>query len=114
MNWRKMFSMNNVSSIKVELIIKLYRSLGFGFYRNMCIAQGLINNGASIQLTSGSTIDVDFGSTIGNSKNLDNAAFTGTVMNSGTLLVSGDWINNSNDVVFPSNCGTVVLNGIYQ
>lgn len=79
MNWRKVLSMNNVSSIKVELIIKFYLSLGFGFCGQMCIAQGFINNGASIKLNSESTIYVDGGSTIGNFKNQDYATFTGTV-----------------------------------
>lgn len=114
MNWRNLFSIDNRSHTNVDLLIKLHLSLGFGLCGHIGIAQGLINNGASIQLTSGSTIYVDGGSSIGNFKNQDNGAFTGTVKNSGTLRVSGDWTNNSAAFVFPANSGTVMLIGANQ
>lgn len=114
MNWRNLFSIDKRPYTNVDLIIKLHLSIGFGLCGHIGIAQGLINNGASIQLTSGSTVYVDGGSTVGNFKNQDNGAFTGTVNNSGTIRVSGDWINNSAGFVFPANTGTVMLIGANQ
>jgi hypothetical protein len=114
MNWTKLFSIDKRSSTNVDRIVKLHLSLGFGLCGHIGIAQGVVNNGASIQLTSGSTIYVDGGSAIGNFKNQDNGAFTGTVKNSGTVRVSGDWINNSAAFVFPANSGTVNLIGANQ
>lgn len=114
MNWRNLFSIDKRSHTNVDLIIKLHLSIVFGLCGHIGIAQGLINNGASIQLTSGSTVYVDGGSTIGNFKNQDNGAFTGTVNNSGTMLVSGDWINNSAGFVFTANTGTMMLIGTNQ
>jgi len=114
MNWRKLFSIDERSSSDFDLIIKLHLSLGFGLCGHISIAQGVINNGASIVMTSGSTMYVDGGSSNGNFKNQDNGGFTGTVNNSGTLYVSGDWINNSTANVFPSNSGNVRLIGENQ
>lgn len=111
MNWRKLFSIDKRSTSDFDLIIKLHLSLGFGLCGHIGIAQGVINNGASIVLTSGSTMYVDGGSSNGNFKNQDNGAFTGTVNNSGTIYVSGDWINNSAANVFTANSGTVSLLG---
>lgn len=85
-------------------------SILFSVLGSIGTAQGVFNNGASIVLTSGSNIYVD-GGQAGNFKNQDNGAFTGTVNNSGTISVSGDWVNNSTAFVFPTNSGTVSLIG---
>lgn len=77
-------------------------------------AQGLINNGANIVLTSGSNIYIDGGNAIGNFTNQDDLGFTGTVINSGTIEVSGNWVNNSLGNVFNANTGLVELLGSNQ
>ncbi|MBN2174141.1 MAG: hypothetical protein JW731_08420 [Bacteroidales bacterium] len=67
------------------------------------ITQSLINNGADIKITSGSylVIDGDF------INQLD-----GSVDNSGTIMINGDWTNNqSSGALLNGTTGEVVFNG---
>lgn len=69
-------------------------------------AQGIVNNGAKINVASGTYL------------NVDNGGFTnetgGEVTNAGTMQVEGDWENNDNGGVFTANTGTVELDGASQ
>jgi len=81
--------------------------------------QGLINNGASIVLTSGANIYITGTASVGNFVNQDVAGpVYGNITNTaGTITLEGDWTNNSADPtnkVFTSNSGTVVFNGAAQ
>ena len=70
------------------------------------IAQGVINNGAKINVASGTYMNIDGG------------GFTnetgGEVTNNGTMQVEGDWENNDAGGVFATNAGTVELDGAAQ
>lgn len=69
-------------------------------------AQGIVNNGAKINVASGTYL------------NVDNGGFTnetgGEVTNAGIMQVEGDWENNDNGGVFTANTGTVELDGAAQ
>src|ERR1044071_5747212 len=69
--------------------------------------QGLINNGAVITVTGGAYVNIVNDASTGNYTNQSN----GWINNKGTIKVEGDWINNTNNVVFTSNNGTVELTG---
>lgn len=70
------------------------------------MAQGVVNNGAKINIASGTYM------------NIDNGGFTnetgGDVTNAGTMQVEGDWENNNAGGVFATNNGTVELDGATQ
>jgi hypothetical protein len=69
-------------------------------------AQGVVNNGAKINITSGTYL------------NIDNGGFTnetaGEVTNAGTMQVEGDWENNDAGGVFATSNGVVELDGASQ
>ena len=69
-------------------------------------AQGVVNNGAKINIASGTVM------------NIDNGGFTnesgGDVTNAGTMQVEGDWENNDAGGVFATNDGLVELDGATQ
>lgn len=90
--------------IAVALIFKT----GFSF------GQGLINNGAHIEITPGAYVYVNGGAAIGNFTNQDAGAFTGIVENQGTMDITGDWNNLSAGNVFNASSGTVRLIGANQ
>lgn len=76
-------------------------------------AQGLYNNGASIVIPSGTYIYID-GDGSGNYLNEDaGGASDGEIDIDGTIIVEGDWTNNSANNVFINrdNDGTVKLKG---
>ena len=83
------------------------------FYSSRAGAQGLINNGAYI-VNSNAYIYIDGGAALGNFTNQDAGAFIGKVDNTGTIGITGDWINNSTQQVFTANTGTVELLGSNQ
>lgn len=69
-------------------------------------AQGVVNNGAKINITTGTYL------------NIDNGGFTnetgGEVTNAGTMQVEGDWENNDAGGVFATSNGVVELDGASQ
>jgi hypothetical protein len=79
-----------------------------------CFGQGLINNGAHIEVTPGGFICISGGAGTGNFQNQDDGISTGIVENQGTIEVSGDWNNVSTANVFNSSSGTVRLTGANQ
>ena len=78
---------------------------------NKLYSQGLINNGAKIQLTSGVTVYVDGsnGHYTNQSGGLINNITTG-----GTLTIVGNWYNNANNVAFNNDGATTTLLGAAQ
>jgi hypothetical protein len=91
---------------------KIYSSKQLGFLAAAMLftfgakAQGVVNNGAKINIASGTYM------------NIDNGGFTnesgGDVTNAGTMQVEGDWENNNAGGVFATNNGTVELDGAAQ
>ena len=91
---------------------KIYSSRKLGFVALAMLfaggswAQGIVNNGAKINIASGTYL------------NIDNGGFTnetgGDVTNAGTMQVEGDWENNNAGGVFATNNGTVELDGATQ
>lgn len=81
--------------------------------RTSASAQGLINNGAKINLTANAFLNIDGGG-------FTNTATVGAqVTNAGTILVEGDWVNDNTTGVFgatptAATGGTVVLDGAAQ
>lgn len=69
-------------------------------------AQGVVNDGAKINIASGTYF------------NVDNGGFTnetgGQVTNAGTMQVEGDWENNNSGGVFSTTDGAVELDGAAQ
>ncbi|MBI1287416.1 MAG: T9SS type A sorting domain-containing protein [Flavobacteriales bacterium] len=69
-------------------------------------AQGVVNNGAKMNIAAGTYL------------NIDNGGFTnqsgGGVTNAGTMQVEGDWENNDAGGVFDTNDGVVELDGAAQ
>ncbi|MCF8275849.1 MAG: T9SS type A sorting domain-containing protein [Flavobacteriales bacterium] len=69
-------------------------------------AQGVVNNGAKINIATGTYF------------NIDNGGFTnesgGEVTNAGTMQVDGTWENNDAGGVFATNNGVVQLDGAAQ
>jgi hypothetical protein len=74
-------------------------------------AQGLINNGARIVLTNGSSVVVDgaTGNYTSQAGGLITNASTG-----GNMYVAGNWVNNAGNVGFSNDGATVLLNGAAQ
>ncbi len=73
---------------------------------SIAVAQGVINNGAKINVAASTYF------------NIDNGGFTnnagGEVTNAGTMQVEGDWENNDAGGVFATNNGVVELDGAAQ
>ena len=85
------------------LIISLF------YFFNRASAQGIVNNGANIVITSNANIYVDGGS---NSNFLNNGA--AQIDSDGTIFLEGDWTNNGSTDVFTNidNQGEVVFSGV--
>lgn len=77
-------------------------------------AQGLINNGAHIEIGTGTFLHIEGGASIGNFTNQDAGIFTGIVENQGTMEITGNWTNLSASNVFNSSSGSVFLSGANQ
>ena len=80
-----------------------------------CFSQGMINNGATITITTGSVVYID-GDALGKYTNSVNGALQGNIDLNGSMYVEGDWVNNAaTSNVFINNTaapwGTVFLNG---
>ena len=102
-------------------------SVSYTFLKRLCVlsllktifccvpagAQGLVNNGARLIITTNTQMSVDGGAANGNFTNQDNGG-TGIVENAGVLSVSGNWTNNSAQNVFATNSGSVYLTGTTQ
>ena len=83
-----------------KIIYLLITGLFFGLIAN---AQIMINNGAHIDITSGSSLVIE-----GDFRN----EMDGSVDNSGNILISGDWINNqTSGNLLNGTSGQVVFNG---
>lgn len=74
-------------------------------------SQGLINNGAKIQLTSGVTVYVN-GST-GHFTN-QSGGFINNITTGGTIALAGNWYNNTGNTVFNNDGATTTLLGAAQ
>lgn len=72
---------------------------------SVCTAQLFTDNGAPITLQSAAQLSVKGGALI---------APGGTIANSGTIDLTGDWTNNSGGDCFGNSEGTVILNGAAQ
>jgi len=68
--------------MKIKLTLMLIILTGFSTFTN---AQYLINQGADIVISSGSSLVID-----GDFENRQD----GSMNNSGNVLITGDWINN--------------------
>ncbi len=92
---RKIYSSATLSFIAV-----------FALFNLQSFAQGVVNNGAKINVTASTYL------------NIDNGGFTnesgGEVTNNGTIQVEGDWENNDAGGVFATNTGLVELDGATQ
>ncbi len=71
----------------------LILTIGILITPNLLLSQGVINNGAKIVLTSGSTIYIDNGGGYENQG-------SGEINNEGTIKLTGDWANNGSTNVF--------------
>lgn len=74
-------------------------------------SQGILNNGAQINLAGAAQIYVSGGT------NGDYLSQTGGIINpsaTGIITLEGDWTNNAANTAFNSDNGTVVLNGANQ
>ncbi|MEO5571885.1 MAG: T9SS type A sorting domain-containing protein [Bacteroidia bacterium] len=79
------------------------------------LAQGIINNGATIVITTGANVYID-GDALGMYTNQTTAGSDGKIDLNGNMYVEGNWINNAaGNNVFINNTaapwGTVYLNG---
>lgn len=68
------------------------------FFINSLFSQGLVNNGATIVITSSSYLVVD-GAGLGNYLNKTNST-DGAIDIDGTMILKGDWTNNAANNVF--------------
>ena len=88
---------------------KIYSSKSIGLFAFALItscgawAQGVINNGAKINIAAGTFMNIDAGGFVNETG--------GEVTNAGTMQVEGDWENNDAGGVFATNNGTVELDG---
>ena len=93
--------MRRVYTVKVLTVMTIAMTLSVVTY-----GQGVVNNGAKMNIASGTYL------------NIDNGGFTnesgGEVTNAGTMQVEGDWENNDAGGVFATNNGTVELDGAAQ
>lgn len=78
---------------------------------NNIYSQGLINNGAKIQLTSGVNIYID-----GSNGHYTNqiGGLINNITTGGTLTIVGNWYNNANNVAFNNDGATTTLLGAAQ
>lgn len=91
--------------------IFFYIIICFGAYFT-ALSQGLINNGANINISNGGVIYVDGGSA-GNYTSQNG----GTIYNNSTgatVAIEGDWYNNSNNVGYSNDGSTTMLAGAGQ
>ncbi|MCW3078528.1 MAG: hypothetical protein JWO32_3137, partial [Bacteroidetes bacterium] len=78
---------------------------------------GLRSNSQNEFFNSGALVSVQNGGLVyvqGEVINADNGINTGSISNSGTITLSGDWTNNSASSALSPNTGTVELNGAFQ
>ena len=79
----------------------MYRICCSGFallFNLICLAQGLVNNGAEISITQGGLLAI-CGSD-GNYLNLNDGYYNGFIDLKGDIELKGNWINNSSSGVF--------------
>src|SRR6185436_5368181 len=86
-----------------------------GLISSNSFSQGMINNGATITITTGDVVYID-GDALGRYTNQTNAGSDGKIDLNGSMYVEGNWINNATgNNVFINNTaapwGTVYLNG---
>jgi len=86
-----------------------------GLISSNSFSQGMINNGATITITTGAVVYID-GDALGRYTNQTNAGSDGKIDLNGSMYVEGNWINNATgNNVFINNTaapwGTVYLNG---
>lgn len=97
---REFLLMKNTYSVS-RLLLLAFCMLVFSIENGH--TQGVVNNGAKINIASSTFF------------NIDNGGFTnesgGEVTNAGTMQVEGDWENNDAGGVFATNNGTVELDG---
>lgn len=90
-------------------------AIGVLLYSANSFAQGIINSGASIIITTGANVYID-GDALGAYTNQTTAGLDGNIDLNGNLYVEGNWTNNATgNNVFINNTaapwGTVYLNG---
>jgi len=98
----------------------MYNPIKFLTFLILCCSlsygQGLYNNGASITIAANTLLKID-GDANGNFTNLTSGSYSGTINNTGTIAIEGNWTNNAGSgYVFtsPYNTGSVSLNGTTQ
>ncbi len=96
--------------MKAKLILTLFAIVSFNFG---IFAQGITNDGATIVITSGTTVSVTNG---GGYINLTNGANHGQIDLDGTLQIEGDFVNEATSVtenvfINTNTDGTVVFTG---
>ncbi len=96
-NWTKIYAV-----IVFSIIAALYPEIN--------LAQGLVNNGAYLVVTSGTSVYVD-----GSSGNYTSES-SGIINTSGTttLILEGNWVNNSSNTGFSTSGSTLELAGTTQ
>lgn len=98
--------MNALSMKTIYLLKNLSLTAVTLLCSTLVFSQGVVNNGAKINVASGTFF------------NIDDGGFTnetgGEVTNAGTMQVEGNWENNDNGGVFTANNGTVELDGAAQ
>ena len=71
---------------------------------------GVINNGAYINIQAGSNFYIGNNTAYANYYNYQNGT-NGTIINSGTIELLGNWYNNAANNVFSTDAGTTIFNG---
>lgn len=82
------------------------------FFTNLFVAQGLVNNGASIVITNGANVYID-GDANGKFTN-QNGGLVKNASVGGNILLEGNWINNATNVVFQNDGAKVHFKGAAQ
>lgn len=77
----------------------------FLFLIDQCNAQVLTVNNVQVTILSGTQITVKGGVLVNNGASINNT---------GTIDLTGNWINNSSATVFGNSKGTIILNGLNQ
>ena len=96
--------------LSIKVISVLIIILLFSIFSTRIFAQGLINNGANIVITSGSYVYINGAS--GNYTSQYGGIFTNDA--GSTITIGGNWINNSANTGFSGPCSTVILVGTSQ